>query len=280
MVLQPITSFLLHPIIFYLVENLVTTLVIGFTSPSSIVRPAVFPLHFVCVWKVLPTCPEMLYRIPWAGIVGGHIIVSLYHYVEVALISKWSFESQGPTSSATPEGLDVKDKPNGGDRATRQMDHGVSFWERLMFGYFGATSTRNIGTPYIVKNTPSFSSKNPDYIPSRAAFLLRKAILIISAFLVVDLASQPAQTLEQNAVLYSAETVPILGGNGENLTGEKILSRFVTVLGYWVCTWLVIDGYSSFLYFVFVGLGLEDVRLYRPNFGPISEAYSIRQFWG
>ena len=222
----------------------------------------------------------MLYRIPWAGIVGGHIIVSLYHYVEVALISKWSFESQGPTSSATPEGLDVKDKPNGGDRATRQMDHGVSFWERLMFGYFGATSTRNIGTPYIVKNTPSFSSKNPDYIPSRAAFLLRKAILIISAFLVVDLASQPAQTLEQNAVLYSAETVPILGGNGENLTGEKILSRFVTVLGYWVCTWLVIDGYSSFLYFVFVGLGLEDVRLYRPNFGPISEAYSIRQFWG
>ena len=52
------------------------------------------------------------------------------------------------------------------------------------------------------------------------------------------------------------------------------------MLAYWVCTYLGIDGLTSLISFVFVALGIDDVRLYRPNFGPIGEAYSVRQFWG
>lgn len=279
--LQGISSFLLHPVIFYLVENLAMILILGFTSPNSILRPAIFPLLLTCVWKVVSICPESIYRIPWAGIVGGSIIATMFGYIESALISKWSFEAQGPTSSARPEGLVLK--RNNRSRkaiAITSQTHGGTFWERFRFGFFVTTSSRNIGTSYVVKNTPPFFTDKPEHIPSRSSFLVRKAIIVVLAFLIIDLTTLGAQPLEHNAVVFSAEAVPILTNSGKNLGGEKILSRFVIVLGYWFCSYLGIDGYMSLINFLYVALGIEDVRFYRPNFGSISEAYSIRQFWG
>lgn len=273
--LQTFSAFLLHPLIFYLVENLVMILIIGFTSPNSYLRPAILPLLLACVWKVISLCPEAIPRAPWAGMVGGTIITTVFSYVESTLISKWSFETQGPTSSARPEGLVIKRKV-----AITPQTNGGTFGERFRFGFFVITSSRNIGTSYVVKNTPSFSTDNVNYIPSRSVFLFRKATIIGTAFLIIDLASQGAQPLEHNAEFFSAKEVPVLTSNGENLSSEKIFSRLATVLGYWVCTYLTIDGCLSFINFVYVALDIEDVRLYRPNFGSIGEAYSIRQFWG
>lgn len=279
--LQSILSYLLHPVIFYLGENLAMILILGFTSPNAIIRPAIFPLLLACVWKVVSVCPQTFYRVPWAGIVGGSIITSMFGYIESALISKWSFEAQGPTSSARPGGLVLNSNNHGGNAiAITSQTHGGTFWERFRFGFFVITSSRNIGTSYMIKNTPPFSTDNPERIPSRLSFLVRKAIIVALAFLIIDLASLGAQPLEKNAVVFSAEAVPILTNGGKNLSGEKILSRFVIVLGYWICTYLGIDGYMSLVNFFYVALGLEDVRLYRPNFGSITEAYSIRQFWG
>ena len=273
---QTILPFLLHPVIFYLLEQLMIILILGFTSADSILRPAFLPLLVACVWKVTSICLETIHRIPWAAFAGGAIICNLLGYVESALISKWTFEAQGPTSSAGPEPLQAM---HGGSAITTQTCGG-NFWERCRFGYFATTSSRNIGTPHVVKNTPTFSSDNPNYIPSRTAFLYRKAIIIVLAFLTLDLASQAAQPLDHNIVFFSVEAVPIFTGNRENLTFEKIISRLVTVLAYWVCLYLAMDGFISLISFVFVALGIDDVRLYRPNFGPIGEAYSVRQFWG
>lgn len=269
---QTIASFVLHPVIFLLLENLVMILILGFTSADSILRPAVLPLLLACIWKVILAFPEAIHRVSWAGIVAGHIIITPLLYVDSALISKWTFEAQGPTSSAAPEALHAT-------HADRK-NHGGSFWERFRFGFFVITSSRNTGTSNFVKNTPHFSSDNPNYIPSRAAFLYRKAIIIVIAFLALDLVSQGAQPLEHNIVFFSAEAVPIFTGNGENLTFEKITSRLVIVLVYWVCSYLVISGYQGLINSLFVALGIKDVWLYRPHFGPIGEAYSVRQFWG
>lgn len=269
---QTFASFVLHPLIFLILENLVIILILGFTSADSIVRPAVLPLLLACVWKVTLICPEKIHRVAWAGLLCGHIILCPILYVESALISKWTFEAQGPTSSAGSEPLHAT--------YANRKNHGGSFWERCRFGFFVITSTRNTGMSTFVKNTPPFSSDNPNYIPSRAAFLYRKVIIIIICFLILDLASQGTQPLEHNAVFFSAETVPIFTGNGDNLKFEKIISRLLTVLAYWVCAYAVIITYNSITSFVLVALGIKNVWLYRPVFGPIGEAYSVRQFWG
>lgn len=269
---QTFAPFVFHPVIFLLLENLVIIFILGFTSADSIVRPAALPLLLACVWKVTLICPEKIHRVAWAGLLSGHIILSPLFYAESALISKWTFEAQGPTSSAGPEPLHAE--------YTNRKNHGKFFWERCRFGFFVITSTRNTGMSNFVKNTPPFSSDDPNYIPSRAAFLYRKAITIILCFLILDLAGQGAQPLEHNSVFFSAETVPIFTGNGDNLTFEKITSRLGIVLGYWVFLYAVITGCYSLTSFVLVALGIKDVRLYRPYFGPIGEAYSVRQFWG
>ena len=217
----------------------------------------------------------------WAAFAVGVLVCNLLGYVESALISKWAFEAQGPTSSAGPEHLQATHakRNNRGGSAITTQNCGGSFWERCRFGYLASTSTRNIGTPHVVKNTPTFSSDKPNYIPSRTAFLYRKAIIILLTFLTIDLASQPPQPLEYIIQYFSAEAVRIFTGNGENLTFGKIISRLLTVLAYWVCSYVALEGFAGLVSFVFVALGIEDVWLYRPNFGPIGEAYSVRQFW-
>lgn len=280
---QNISSFLLHPLIFCFLEHLVFIIILGFTSADSILRLAVLPPLIACVWKVISILPETIDRVPWTAFLGATIICKLFAFLEPSLISKWTFEAQGPTSSVGPNSLQpthANRNNHGGSTITTQNTHGGSFWERCRFGYFVITSDRNIGTPHVVKNVPPFSSDNPSYIPSRPAFLLRKAISIILAFLIIDLASQAAQPLEHNKIFFSAEAVPILMGNGGNLTFEKIISRLAAVLGYWVCSSLAINLILSVPNFVFVALGIEDVRIYRPIFGSIGEAYSVRQFWG
>ena len=279
---QTISAFLFHPVIFYLLEHLVIILILGFTSADSFLRPAVFPILFACLWKLTLISSERAHRALWATIISGHFVGGLFIYVESALISKWTFEAQGPTSSPGPESLHATHakRDNRGGSAITTQTGGGSFWERCKFGYFVTTSSRNIGTPNMVKNTPPFSSDNTNYIPSRAAFLCRKAIIIVVAFLAIDLASQGTQPGEQTSVFFSAEAVPIFTGNRQNLAFEKITSRLVAVLLYWICTYLALEGCLSFTNFVFVALGIKDVSLYRPHFGPIGEAYSVRQFWG
>lgn len=205
-------------------------------------------------------------------------MTGLMHYVESALIVKWSFETQSPTSWAGPP-VSAGNCSNRSECAITTQTQGGTLWERFRFGYVILTSYRNVGTPYMVKRTPEFSTKDPNYIPSRGAFLFRKATRIIVAFLVLQLVRQAAQRLEYSEVVFSAEAVPIFRGNGENLTMEKIIFRSVHVLGFWLVMYVDINGALSLFNFLNVALGIEDVRAFRPVFGPIREAYSVRQFW-
>ncbi|KAI4217558.1 MAG: hypothetical protein LQ351_000154 [Letrouitia transgressa] len=273
-------QFVLHPIVFLYLQNLVFVLIIAFTTPSSLLRLAVLPLFLAAAYPVTLSCLEALYRYAWAGFVGGYIIFSLLGYVEIALISKWSFDVKGPTYFPDPGVSPQNSQSNDGLNASSKTWSSSEILERLKFGYLVATNNRNIGTPYIVKNTPSFSSKDPAYIPSRTAFCLRKLLIIISTFLLIDLVSQNPTTLEQNEKLYPADTVRIFTGKPENLKMDQVLTRLVTVLMYWICTAMVIDASTSAIQLVSVALHIKPVKMYRPNFGPIGEAYTIRQFWG
>ncbi|KAL8725214.1 MAG: hypothetical protein Q9166_007496 [cf. Caloplaca sp. 2 TL-2023] len=269
-----------HPIIFYILENLVTILTIGFTSAESLLRLALLPILILAAYPVVLSCPTILYRYTWAGLVGGNIITSLFNYLEVAILSRWSFETKAPTTFPTPGDSILEDQNKKKILEPQSSTFRHDFWKRLRFGYFVTTSSRNIGTPYIVKNTPSFFTADPEYIPSRWSFCVRKVCILLLTFLIIDLASQESQPLEVNARTIAEEKVHILTGIPDNLSPPQILTRLATVLGYWFCTAIVIDAFSSAFNLVSVALNVEDVEAYRPNFGSVAEAYTVRQFWG
>ncbi|KAL8855132.1 MAG: hypothetical protein Q9221_000038 [Calogaya cf. arnoldii] len=271
---------LLHPVTFYIVENFVTTLTLGFTRANSLLRLALLPVLCLAAYHVVLSCPTILYRYTWAGFVGGNIITSLFNYVEVVLLSRWSYEAEGPTSFPNPGDQVRDDQDQNKARHIQLPTARHEFLRRLRFGYFVTTSNRNIGTPYIVKNTPAFFANDPEYIPSRWSFCLRKICLIVFTFLIIDLASQESQPLEVNATTFAEEKVHILTGTPENLLPSQILTRLATVLGYWFCTAIVIDAFASTFNLLCVALHWECVEAYRPNFGSVAEAYSVRRFWG
>lgn len=81
---QNILHFLLHPVIFYLLEQAVVVFILGFTSADSIQRMAVLSLLVASVWKATSIYWERIHRNPWAAFAGGLIVSGVFSYVESA----------------------------------------------------------------------------------------------------------------------------------------------------------------------------------------------------
>lgn len=238
--------------------------VIAFTLPSSSLRLAILPIIVICVYQVLPICLEATGRMIWAALLGAHSISFLFQYLDTALLSKWSTETCGPTARRK-------------QRFVQDQNVQMTIWARLRFGYHAAVSTRNIGTPFEVPGIPHFSTKDPNYVPSKATFLREKAMLLLSCYLILDimtLASQP----DQNPVLYNTSRVSWM--NSSNLSMEQLITRSASVLGFWISLYCIIQAYMGSVAFLSVALGFSQVESWPPGFGPISEAYTVRRFWG
>lgn len=65
--------------------------------------------------------------------------------------------------------------------------------------------------------------------------------------------------LENNKVVFLAEAVPIFRGNRENFTLEKIIFIFPAVPGFWLVSYILVNGFVGLFNFVGVALGIEDV---------------------
>ena len=105
------------------------------------------------VWLVIPTCLDRTGKKFEAHQLGANIMMHLFQYIKVALLSKWSFEAGGPdhlgaTSCCRRE---TKRAKNNGDDAD-EMSLAKPVWKRLRFGLHVAFSPRMTGTLYEVKN--------------------------------------------------------------------------------------------------------------------------------
>lgn len=249
-------------------------LIIAFTSPSSLLRLMSLPLVVLCVHQVLPICLEATGRVIWAALLGAHSITFLFQYLDTALLTKWSAEVGGPTADQNKETIQSNKGRN--DRQSLPTRK-IAMWDRLRFGYYAAVSTRNVGYPFEVSGVPHFSSNNPTYVPSRRTFLREKASLLLSCYLVLDLltlASQP----DQNPVLYRPSNIS--WSNAGNRSVERLVIRSASTFGFWLSLYCIIQAYMGSMAFLSVALGFSEVNSWRPGFGPISEAYSVRRFWG
>ena len=148
---------------------------------------------------------------------------------------------------------------------------------RLKFGFLAATSFRYSGMPYEVRNVPRFSAQDPNFVPSRKEFLRRKAITILICYLVLDFLSLGADP-ESNAINFSPKRVPLFTRLGD-VTGQELIMRLFVTLGFGAGVYSFQTGIQSIFALVDVGLGLSEVKSWRPMFGSPWDAYTVRRFW-
>ncbi len=257
-----------HPLTLLFIQNCVSTFILMFTSPSSLIRPAVLILIVMSIRNSLPAYLERVGRVPWAAFVAGNTILAALQYVELSLLRKWTFENEGRRLSVDPRQRH-SERPNK-----------TSLLERLYFGYFVAFSSRHVATPYEAKCTPPFSASDPTYVPSRARFLCKRATIGLLSYLMLDLAALGTRSQHAvNAVFRPPQHIPILARIGD-VSLEELGMRTQDTLGYYVFCYCLIQCYTSIFACIVVALDVDKVEHWRPNFDSLWKGYNLRQFWG
>ncbi|MCJ1432183.1 hypothetical protein MMC27_001539 [Xylographa pallens] len=256
-----------NPVCLITLQLILNALVVGYTPASSAVRLAVLPLVSICVYLVFSVSLDAIQRTFPTAVLVAHSISFLFQYIETALLSRWDFPSRGPSVPFSPDRQTVTGQKT-------QQKHKP--WNRLSFGLFAATSTRYVGTPYQVKEIPSFSTRDPTYVPSRLEFLRGKLLGILLCYLILDLAASSAQP-DLNTVLYAPDNISLFSNS---ISSEKLITRTVSTLGFGIFMYCLMWSYMGLLGVIAVGSGLSEPRYWPPAFGPLKEAYSLRRFWG
>ena len=267
-----------YPVIPLIIQFTITVLVLGFISSSSFLRPALLPIIAACSAACVSACSASQLGSAWSALVGGYSMTYLFQYVSLALLSRCSFEKDGPTSSKFSQHNVDKGAVERRKHEDETLAPSQILWMRFYFGVSAACSFRWTGTKRQVKNVPQFSTCDPDYIPSRSEFLGGAATRIMVCYLVVDLLGL-GNDEEMNVLHFSPAKIPFFTRLGE-VTLLELSMRVAATFGAGVGIYCCQMGLQSIIAFVAVGVGLSDGRMWPPRFGPLVEAYSIRRFWG
>lgn len=267
-----------NPILLLFIQYTTTALILGFTSPTSVFRFALLPFVMICAAICVPACKTFLLRDPWAALVGGYSITYLFQYITLALLSGCSCETDGADSGPAPQpSIGKEHTQQQGRESGKPPTPAQIVWIRLQFGISAASSFRWSGTKRQVKNVPHFSASDPSYVPSRATFLRQTATKIVACYLVIDLLGL-GNDEGMNVANFDSSKIPFLTRLNEIPLAE-LVTRCSATIGAGVGIYCSQDCLQSMLAFVTVALGLSKVEDWRPRFGAVGDAYSIRRFW-
>ena len=255
------------PIPTIILEVLIISWVIAFTSPNSILRLATLPLVVLCSCSILSESHHYMRPI-WAALLTAISISFVLQYLDLSLLSRWNFQTRGPHPK---RGL--KSKTGSYASLGKSSD---SPMDRMRFGLSSAFAFRHLDTPWENQNTPSFSGGWQN-VPSRKSFLLWSMTAVIMCYFVIDFST--AQPIPENIEkIFSWEFVPLLSRLGD-VTIQQLMLRLLCTLVYWANMYCMIQGFTSAVTVLAVGSGLSEVKSWRPLFGSPVEAYTVRRFW-
>jgi hypothetical protein len=252
--------------------------VVGFTNPKSTLRPAAIPLVALCPYLQLPLLDDISHPILRAFL-GGACVYIVLLYTDTAVIHKWDFDGRGPTSDAggLRPALPEKPKTNGRNNVA-EPGMLTLFWRRLKFGLGTSLQTRFPATKWPVRNIPPFSKNDPGHVPLKVAFISGELLKLIACLLfLISLDHVPKDPETQR--FFSSEYVALFS-RLESITRSEGVMRSASVLGYWTSQYVVIQAVYSVFAILTVTLGVCSVASWPPVFGSLSDAYSIRNFWG
>ena len=192
-------------------------------------------------------------------------------YVDLALLSAWSAESKGPTRRhgglEPARGKDVKAESGARGRLEK-------VWWALTLIF----NSRLVDTEWEVRHVPPFS-KEPGWVPSRVRFVLSRTAIALVCFVLLDATRFLAGPPEQNAVLFAPERVAFFS-RLRDVSMEEVVVRYVSAVMFGVVTFLLFQGVHCGMGAIMVGLGVSEVKTWRPCFGRVMESWSLRRFWG
>ena len=271
------TQFPFSPFIYFPIQLSLIASLIAFSSPTSFLRPCLLPILVICNYALLSTYSSYIPRTPWIAFVSGATLGQLLDYIEKLLLSQWSYEHYGPKTQSVVMSKTEKARDNI-NFSSRQSRLAETFLNRLKFGFWVASSNRYIASPYQSRNVPPYSYSDPSFVPTRSDFLLKKAAILVACYLIIDLLAQGDQP-DKNPTLYGANRVMVFT-RLDDVTIEELITRTITSVLYWVAGYFVVQGYYTGLAWLSVASGFDRPELWRPTFGPLSQVYTIRGFWG
>jgi hypothetical protein len=156
--------------------------------------------------------------------------------------------------------------------------YGAKSWvSRLFSATLLPCTSRYVGTPWVCKRIPPFSTKDAAYTPSRRSFLLKSLATFVLTYGFIDLPNLlPPPDVEE---LFPVAKEALFARLSE-VTPDELITRTLLVFSQSLATYCYLAAISSFLAVVTVGLRMLPVEAWPPLFGPMEESYSIRRFWG
>ena len=261
---------MLNPLILFAGQLLVTITVLGFSTRRSTIRISTIPVLTLCCALIVPRCMGFLHRPSWAALVGGYSTTFWLHYIARVLSDR-----QDPQSAISSHEQNGRRSAKEVERISNEATTGL--WGCVNSGLEATFSYRWSGTPREVRNVPLFSSQDPTYEPTRAVFLRHHSIMLVSCYLMLDLLSLGADP-EKNEMFFAPAMIPFFKRLGQ-VSGEELAMRIFGTLGSGLGVLCSQQGVYSTLALIAVGLGLSEPRYWRPLFGSVSDAYTLRRFW-
>ncbi|KAF7889118.1 hypothetical protein EAF00_009418 [Botryotinia globosa] len=252
----------------------ITSLVIGFTTAHSRVRLAVLPVLLALVWISIPSSYETITQKLWKSVLASESVTRIIHYIEVAFVTKWTYEANGPSRP----NLNIQYADKTAACGSRPPRNNANTSSRLSFGIATSLAHRNNGTRFEVKNVPPFSEHDRSYIPTRKEFLRSTALRAGICYIIMDILSSSGDPT-RNAEVYAPNLVPVFARLHHH-TFEQLLMRVATSTATLFSIYCLVNIMRSVIAFLAVFLNITDVTCWRPVFGSLSEASSIRGFWG
>nr|A0A455LM26.1 RecName: Full=Acetyltransferase atnC; AltName: Full=Arthripenoid biosynthesis cluster protein C [Arthrinium sp.]AYO60876.1 O-acyl transferase AtnC [Arthrinium sp.] len=221
-----------------------------------------FPAYLI--FQLAPTLSNSIFHNSFLACEG---ILVVAHCVNLLLI----LQDGGLTWS------DLRRSGVAGEKSETPPD--ATFLRKLISAVRLVVSLRGVDTPWEAKNTPPHPSSLGPGGGSRASFLIRQGAILAWQYLFLDvLLEVTKQEPPENTDKFYR---PGMEYEYLNLTAEeRFIRAFMPFVSWFVVSRLLLDSTWRALSILFVASGLGSPQSWRPLFGSMWDAYTLRNFWG
>ncbi|KAM7187306.1 hypothetical protein V8F33_011296 [Rhypophila sp. PSN 637] len=262
-----------HPLFDTLAILSTSSVVIGFTSPSSKFRLGLLPVVVLLAWHCTLACPRYIPRSAWSSSVGGYTLSLLLHYLDIAVLTQWSFDLQGPAKNVL---LQPQRHIVGNSLKSEKIDHTNNILQRFRYGLSTCLNWRLINTPHQAANIPRL---DPSLSRSRKRFLAHTALTILICYLILNTMDILADADPGTASKFYCFDKIHLFARLPEVSFEELAMRFSATIAMGVSLISVQKGVYCACAFVSVLTGLSDPDDWPPFNGPLGEIVALRSFW-
>ena len=247
----------------HLLEQVTLLLVLAYTRANTLIRTATLPVMFLIFVQAmkLDSSPDTrkLYRVllsDWASVV-------LLQYIDTALISRWDWSHGGPTSFKGGTNILVAKTPAA---------------SRLCWALEVTTNQRWTRTPWEIKNIPPFSTREPNYTPSRSKFVIQRLLIATVTYMTVNILSSNHADPAVKQVMFSVRQEKVFSRLSE-ISGEEIIKRVIVTSTIWITIYCIVTTIYNVISVLAVATGIYESADWRPLFGKLGQLTTVRGFW-